>query len=437
VTNGVVRQTRQSWALGTPLILGLLLLTGCDGGSSSGSSSSSSGSSSSSSGSGSSSSGSGSSSSSSSSGGGSSGAVAGGAVFLFSNFDDDFASFSINPASGVLSQQGGVSPCGEGQERAIAIDPSGQFLYNETSFSGSNGSGGAFGGYSVSVCSIDPSTGALTYVPASVTSPLPGSSASMAIDNSGRLLFLGAQIYTRDSTSGLLTPVAGSAPVPDSGSFLSTAGSEYLYAGTNDSDGNIYSPVLYAYSVDVATGTLTAVAGSPFPLPVENAMLPIGDVTVAADPANSLVFASSQTGLTIFQVDSSTGALTLLTSLSTPYFNEMLVDSVHGRLFATNSVYSDNSGSVYVYNISSGAVLTPAAGSPNLLGLGPFALDPSGTFLYALSVESDAGANTVSAYAVDAVTGAFTAISGSPYSLPTIPFYSANEDFQAGGLIVF
>jgi 6-phosphogluconolactonase (cycloisomerase 2 family) len=85
----------------------------------------------------------------------------------------------------------------------------------------------------------------------------------------------------------------------------------------------------------------------------------------------------------------------------------------------------DNSISAYLIDSNSGA-LTAVSGSPFAAGTNPVgtAVDPTGRFLYVANNGSHnhgagplAGAN-VSAYTINASTGALTAVSGSPFAGP-------------------
>ncbi len=69
--------------------------------------------------------------------------------------------------------------------------------------------------------------------------------------------------------------------------------------------------------------------------------------------------------------------------------------------------------SAYTINAATGA-LTPVAGSPFSAGSGPIelAVEPTGRFLYVANITS----NNVSAYAIDATSGALTLVPGSPFS---------------------
>ena len=57
--------------------------------------------------------------------------------------------------------------------------------------------------------------------------------------------------------------------------------------------------------------------------------------------------------------------------------------------------------------------LTPVAGSPFTAGSGPrgVVVDPSGKFVYA----ANEGSNNISAYSINATSGALTPVTGSPF----------------------
>jgi len=72
----------------------------------------------------------------------------------------------------------------------------------------------------------------------------------------------------------------------------------------------------------------------------------------------------------------------------------------------------------YAINAATGA-LTAMSGSPFSGGGGTWGVvvDPTGSFLYV----ADATANTVSAFSINSSTGVLTAVSGSPYATGTRP----------------
>ena len=83
----------------------------------------------------------------------------------------------------------------------------------------------------------------------------------------------------------------------------------------------------------------------------------------------------------------------------------------------TNAASSDVSA--YTINAATGA-LTPVPGSPFAAGLTPssVAVSANGRFAY---VTNDANTSDVSAYTIDATTGALTPIPGSPFAAGSFP----------------
>ncbi len=85
-------------------------------------------------------------------------------------------------------------------------------------------------------------------------------------------------------------------------------------------------------------------------------------------------------------------------------------------------VYVTNAGaktvSAYAIDPSSGA-LTPVAGSPFAAGTVPsgIAVDAAGKFAYL----ENAGSDNVSAYSIDPTDGALTPVAGSPFAAGTAP----------------
>jgi 6-phosphogluconolactonase len=272
----------------------------------------------------------------------------------------------------------------------------------------------------------------------------PGMSLGMAAFNNQflyvsnpQLTLTGASMidaWSIDLGTGALTTIAGS---PFSLEPLSLAGGLAV---------NNTSQVLYvadAGKIDAlkadATGALSPVAGSPFPAG--------SNLYLTVDPLNRFVFASDDTlpgNVLAFTIDSSTGALT----------------TVPGSPFATNPSYVGNSqpGAIvvdstgsFVYTVlaatnqvaafsilaSSGA-LNPIPGSPFSAGKDPIALVEVNNFLYI----SNAMDGTVSGYSIDATTGVLTPLVGSPFAIPggplaTPPYGAYLYTTGPGGLLTF
>ncbi|MGA7092411.1 MAG: beta-propeller fold lactonase family protein, partial [Candidatus Cybelea sp.] len=80
--------------------------------------------------------------------------------------------------------------------------------------------------------------------------------------------------------------------------------------------------------------------------------------------------------------------------------------------FAYVANYGSNDVSAYTINATSGA-LTPVTGSPFGAGTQAYdvAIDPDGKFAYVTNY----GSNNVSAYTINATSGALTPVTGSPF----------------------
>ena len=91
---------------------------------------------------------------------------------------------------------------------------------------------------------------------------------------------------------------------------------------------------------------------------------------------------------------------------------------VTNRNLAYVANQGDNTVSAYSINATTGA-LTPVSGSPFTAGSGPFSVtvNPAGTFAYVANQDS----NNVWAYSINATTGALTPISGSPFTAGLAP----------------
>src|ERR1700747_2674206 len=100
-------------------------------------------------------------------------------------------------------------------------------------------------------------------------------------------------------------------------------------------------------------------------------------------------------------------------------FNGITTDPTGHYLFTAN--YGDGSVSVFSIDAVSGA-LTAISGSPFRVGGNPLAVtaDVSGQFLYVTDLSSNPG--TVKAFTINGSTGALTTVSGSPFAAGNGPF---------------
>ena len=212
------------------------------------------------------------------------------------------------------------------------------------------------------------------------------------------------------AANGALAPT-GQAPVKANEFPVSAAadkGGYRLYVG------DYISGDIFAYFIDSRNGYLNPVPGSPYP--VKRSV-----TAVAVHPSGQFVFAArseyaSGDGVAVFQVQSDG---TLKEVSGSPYSTEtgpqaLVIDPAGKYLYV-----ADGSGFIDIFQIDavSGA-LTPVSGSPWAMnddtcgGAYPVdLLDLSGTYLYV----ADGVTSTLDGYSVEPATGTLAPVSGSPW----------------------
>ncbi len=231
-------------------------------------------------------------------------------LYAANSYSGSFSAFAIVPSTGALTHIGSFGVA-TGQPSCIAIDPAGGRLYLTDRFVRVYGyeldpasgwptlipglpltTGGTYPShitidaaglfayvtnmYSrfVDVLAIDASTGALAPIPGSPF-PLrnePAGTVSVVIDPSGRFAYVVNldssyfSIFSLDGATGAMTEIAGSPfrfrmdPFP--GPFLMAIHPEGRFAYVSD----FFSDDVAAYALDAATGEMTELAGSPYPV---------------------------------------------------------------------------------------------------------------------------------------------------------------------------
>ena len=170
------------------------------------------------------------------------------------------------------------------------------------------------------------------------------------------------------------------------------------------------------YIVDPGSGSLAIIQGPPgspsSPFPIAPASHPS---SVAISPTGNFLFVANGTEGTIavFSVGGN-GVLTqagLPTSVGAGATPTSIAVERSGRfLYVTDPAHN----AVLGFSIQTGGGLSPINGSPFLAGAAPVGLgiDPQGALLFA----ANSGSNNVSAYAIDASTGALGQVAGSPFA---------------------
>jgi 6-phosphogluconolactonase len=260
----------------------------------------------------------------------------------------------------------------------------------------------------ISAYAINPVTGAPTAI---VGSPFAtnqgGGGTAIAVDPTAKFLY----------TVGVVANGIGGQSIDmETGALTPLIGSPFFAGGLSfdtlciDPRGHFLFAtedigLISAFAFDETTGALTAVAGSPYGTPFVH---PIG---VTVDPSGRFLYLGNS--VLTYTIDTTTGALTMLPNQVLG--NGVLLPTVDARGKFLYGAFVD-SVSAYTLNADTGA-LTAVAGSPFAAGKGAYAVtsDPSGTFLYVVNQENVAGANSVSAYTINPDSGALTAVAGSPF----------------------
>jgi 6-phosphogluconolactonase len=202
--------------------------------------------------------------------------------------------FSVDTVTGVPTEISG-SPFASGANAQLAVDPTGKFLYA----SDDNPPGGVLA-FAIG------SNGALSPVPGSPF-PIPAPSfitntQPYAIVDTGNFVYVALSAdkqiaaFSVDHGTGALTLLPGprfSAGNSPSGFALAN---NFLYV-VNAGDGTVSG-----YSINLGSGVLTPIPGSPFGS---------GGETLTTDPSGKYLYLGTYKGIQGYNIDSTTGALTL------------------------------------------------------------------------------------------------------------------------------
>ncbi len=229
--------------------------------------------------------------------------------------------------------------------------------------------------------------------------------------------------YTINLTTGALTAIAGS---PFAGrcqsswsviTFNLTSSGNFAYVANQNSNN------VSAYSVDATTGALTAIAGSPF---AAGANPSVVNIRSSATGFFAYVANQNSNNVSAYSVDATTGALLYGHRWRSPFAVTAPIPSgiavrtpcPHWEIaYVVNT--GSNNVSAYAVNTTTGA-LTAMAGSPFATGTGPDSLsfDASADFAYL----ANHGSGSVSAFSINSTTGALTAVAGSPFATGANPY---------------
>jgi 6-phosphogluconolactonase (cycloisomerase 2 family) len=311
-------------------------------------------------------------------------------AYVANGADSTLSAYRIDGATGLLTSNGTIS-VGDGiYPGALATDPLHKFLY-----------AGNLNNLSMSGFTIDPAAGTL--------SPLLNSPFStqfpwaIAVHPSGKFLYVASGpgnvlVYSLDAsgtptfTSSQTDSITGGTialAIDPLGKFVYTA--------------NVNANTVSAHSIDLSTGALAPVLGSPF-------AAGSNPFSVSVHPSGRFLFVPNVNGQNVsaYTIDSSSGALVPIPGSPFSVGQTPTYVALHpSGAFAYVLNQSSNTISAFTIDSTTGA-LSPIAGSPFTIadGVGPVAasVDPLGKALYVVNQSS----NSISIFAIDATSGALS-----------------------------
>jgi 6-phosphogluconolactonase len=354
-------------------------------------------------------------------------------VYVASRSSNTISAFREDPDTGTLMAVTG-SPFATGSDVVAAVvEPSNRFLYVVSN-------PGTVSGYAIDA------SGALTPIPgspfASLSNPGATDLTSAAVEPTGRFLYLTDALYEKlrgmriDQATGALSVIPGS-PFPlgnNADAVTVEPTGRFLYAGAfNGADGN---DGISAYAIDPSTGALARLAGTP--VTAGGGSWPHG---ASIDPSGRYLYAANATSgdVSAYAIDAATGVPSAITSTPYPSGNfARAVAVTPSRRFAYVANQGDSTITAYAIDGATGA-LGAAPGGGSFASANPSALvvDATGQFVYV----ANAFSSTVSGYRIES-TGALTAVPYAPFATGSGPAAIATtrhdavfaDAFESGGL---
>jgi YVTN family beta-propeller protein len=319
--------------------------------------------------------------------------------------------YTINPATGALASIGPPVPTNDENTDFMTVDPSGKFAYVASS-----GNVGDIDFGSVVTYAINPATGSLTSTTGGINGAgingTPEFFNSVAVDPSGKFAYAAdggpfppffgfaggdssVSMYTINSTTGALTSIGMIAAGTGPDSVAVDPAGKFAYVtnfGSND---------VSMYTIDATTGALASIgtiaAGT-------------GPDSVIVDPGGKFAYVMNfgSNDVSMYTIDATTGALISIGSIAAgtnPF--SVAVDPAGKFVYVANWTGSNTDGSVSMYTIDpTTGVLTPTGTIATGLSPTSIAIHPSGKFAYV----TNSGSNSVSMYSIDGATGTLTLI---------------------------
>ncbi len=346
--------------------------------------------------------------------------------------DGTISIFSIASATGLLTPVGGPVSTGVGSNPTmVAITPNNKFLYV------SDAAGNAIVGFTIGAGGTLP---AATTGSPYATGNLP---EGLAIDVSSASLAVTNQIdntltyFAIDSTTGKLTPgqTVESRSLPFFVNFAAGTAAPVIAPATaeaaNKGNGTPGTGSVSSYTINSATGAITAAASSP-------TTTLDGNDQVSASTSGKFFYTASTSGKKLdgFSIDSSaalSGFTTNATSLGTAVPGGVYAEPEDRFVYVTDTLAS----TVVVFNSSPTLGLTPNSTSASLVSVNAIAGDAQGILLAAMgsnqlqSVLINQGIGAVGSGKLLAQPGSWTAGAIAPSGLFLVAADSASHQISS------
>jgi 6-phosphogluconolactonase len=210
--------------------------------------------------------------------------------------------------------------------------------------------------------------------------------------------------------------------------FGLTLGIVLLAACSSGGDATIYryyalvtyesSTSASVFSLDIESGTLTPVAGSPFFVEISYD----GHAGIVVEPSGRFAYSAGSGGILAYAINAETGALSYVDNRPFPAGGapQSIAIDPGGKFIYIAAYYFNDLVDVLAYGIDAATgTMTYVPGGSIAAGEEPrsITVDPSGRFVYV----TDRFSNCVYAFTIDAVKGTLTPVAGSPYPTGSAP----------------
>jgi YVTN family beta-propeller protein len=316
-------------------------------------------------------------------------------VYAANSGSNSISLYTINSTTGALSFTGTIAA--GTKPSSVAVDAYGRFAYVANT-----------GSDNVSPYTIEAVTGALTSAGTTTAGVKPG---SVTVDPHGKFAYVAnagsdnISMYTIDTVTGALTSTGMVAAGTTPASVTVDPSDRYAYVANAASDN------ISVYTINSTTGALTStvtVAAGKWPNSV--AVHSSGNFVYVANCGDG--FTSASGGVSMYTINSTTGALTSLGSADAGTEICPWSAAVHpsgGFVYVIDAGDIDGFGSgVSLYTVDATTGKLARVGLAAAGGACPasIALDPSGKFAYV----ADECSNDILMYAINPATGALTLI---------------------------